>query len=209
MSSKGTQSTAARRLAEAICSKYKIPLFVLHDCDKAGFSIASLFSRDTRRYQFESQIKVIDLGLRLTDVHQERLLASAEAVFDKGSPESRSANLRENGATDAEVDFLLDRRVELYALPSDRLVRFIERKLVAHGVRKIVPGRRLLQQTYRALVHAERARPLVKKALAKAAKGPAIAVPADLQERVAAFLKKNPRHPWDVAVAKIVRGDKS
>ena len=182
---------------------------MLHDCDKAGFSIASLFSRDTRRYQFESQIKVIDLGLRLTDVHQERLLASAEAVFDKGSPELRSANLRENGATDAEVDFLLDRRVELYALPSDRLVRFIERKLVAHGVRKIVPGRRLLQQTYRALVHAERARPLVKKALAKAAKGPVIAVPADLQERVAAFLKKNRRHPWDVAVAKIVRGDKS
>ena len=209
MSSKGTQSTSARRVAEAMCSKYKIPLFVLHDFDKSGMSIASLFSRDTRRYQFETQIKVIDLGLRLTDVLTERLLTAAETVSDKGSREARSANLRENGAKDDEVEFLLDRRVELNALPSDRLVRFIERKLTAQGVRKLVPGTRLLQQTYRALAHAKRARPLVEKALVEAAKGPTIAVPADLQKRVAAILKKNPRCPWDVAIAKIVRGDKS
>ena len=209
MSSKGTQTTSARRLAEAICSKHNIPLFVLHDCDKTGFTIASLFKRSNRRYRFTKRFKVIDIGLRLTDVHDERLLGSAEAVFDKGSREARSANLRENGATDAEIEFLLNRRVELNALPSDRLVHFVERKLIAHGVRKFVPGTRLLQQTYRTFAHEERARPLVEKALAEAAKGPAFAVPANLQDRVAAFLKKNPRCPWDVAVAKIVRGDKS
>src|SRR5262245_3364511 len=37
---------------------------------------------------------------------------------------------RWHGATEEEVDFLLDRRVELNALASDQLVAFIERKLV-------------------------------------------------------------------------------
>ncbi len=68
MSSKGMSVTAARQLVDTMCSRYKIPLLVLHDFDIAGFSIAGTLGSDTRRYNFRNRIKVIDLGLRLTEV---------------------------------------------------------------------------------------------------------------------------------------------
>jgi hypothetical protein len=138
-------------------------------------------------------------------VNAERLTESAEAIYNKGKLDARRANLRLNGATDAEINFLLDRRVELNAFPSDRLVRFVERKLTAHGVRKVRPSTMLLQKTYQTFVRGEQARVLVRKALAAATNGPAIAVPTDLKNRVADFLKKNPRCRRDEAVAKIAR----
>jgi DNA topoisomerase VI subunit A len=70
MSSKGMSVTAARQLADRICSQYKIPLLILHDFDVAGFSIAATLGADTRRYSFQNQITVIDLGLRLADVEE-------------------------------------------------------------------------------------------------------------------------------------------
>jgi hypothetical protein len=40
MSTKGMSVTAARRLADEMCHEHNIPLLLLHDFDKAGFSIA-------------------------------------------------------------------------------------------------------------------------------------------------------------------------
>jgi hypothetical protein len=67
-STKGMSVTAARQLADEMCSEHNIPLLVLHDFDKAGFSIAGTLQRDTRRYEFRNDIIVIDLGLSLADV---------------------------------------------------------------------------------------------------------------------------------------------
>jgi hypothetical protein len=50
MSSKGMGTVAARSLIEGLSEK--ITTFVLHDFDKAGFSIAGTLTRDTRRYEF-------------------------------------------------------------------------------------------------------------------------------------------------------------
>src|SRR5262249_22610067 len=49
MSTKGMSVTAARELADTMCSDHDIPLLLLHDLDKAGFSIAGTLQRDTRR----------------------------------------------------------------------------------------------------------------------------------------------------------------
>ena len=68
MSTKGVSVTAARLLVDRMCSAHSIPLLVLHDFDVAGFTILDTLRRDTRRYQFESDFEVIDLGLRLADV---------------------------------------------------------------------------------------------------------------------------------------------
>jgi hypothetical protein len=68
MSSKGVSVTAARRLIDHMCGENDIPLLVLHDFDKAGFTIRGTLERDTRRYKFKNVIEVIDLGLRLSDV---------------------------------------------------------------------------------------------------------------------------------------------
>ena len=70
MSTKGMSVTASRELVDALCAQHAIPLLVLHDFDKAGFSIAGTLRRSTRRYRFGHRhaANVIDLGLRLDDV---------------------------------------------------------------------------------------------------------------------------------------------
>ena len=39
MSTKGMSVTACRMLVEELCGRQGLPLFVLHDFDKSGFSI--------------------------------------------------------------------------------------------------------------------------------------------------------------------------
>ena len=61
------------------CAGYGIPLLVLHDFDKAGFSIAGTlagvdhydknYNERATRYDYRHDFDVIDLGLRLPDVH--------------------------------------------------------------------------------------------------------------------------------------------
>ena len=132
MSTKGLSVTAARQLIDEMCGSNEISLLVLHDFDKSGFSILGTLQRDTRRYTFTNHIEVTDLGLRLDDING----LQSEQAFDTGTRNRRAANLRENGATEPEIEFLLDNRVELNAMTSDQLVAFVEGKLRQHGVKK-------------------------------------------------------------------------
>jgi hypothetical protein len=43
-------------------------LLVLHDFDVSGFSIFGTLSSDGRRYRFENNLPIEDIGLRLADV---------------------------------------------------------------------------------------------------------------------------------------------
>jgi DNA topoisomerase VI subunit B len=205
MSTKGMSVLAARRLIERLCGDKGIPLFVLHDFDKAGLSIASTLARNTRRYQFEETIKIVDLGLRLDDVEALGLEASAEATFDKGSDDARRDNLDLNGASEAEIDFLLSRRVELNALTSGQFVDFVERKLLNHGVEKVLPNLALLKDAYQAGVRGERIRAEVHATLAEANTHALIPAPVAIKAKVEAYLKENPASRWDDAVAQIAR----
>jgi hypothetical protein len=198
MSTKGVSVTACRRLVDEMCED--VPLLVMHDFDKAGFTILSTLQRDTRRYSFRGNPKVIDLGLRLSDVRELGL--AAEGTFDRGSVSARRWNLRENGATEEEIEFLLRQRVELNALTSDQLVTWIEQKLAEHGIRKIVPKKEMLDRQYRARVRGHEIERAIAKMEANTSK---IKVPRDLAKQVAAFLKKHPYASWDSAIAAIVR----
>ena len=53
----------------------------------------------------------------------------AEEVFDRGNEYQRRANMIANGATPKEAEFLLERRVELNAMPSDVFIKWLEAKL--------------------------------------------------------------------------------
>jgi hypothetical protein len=203
MSSKGMSNTAARRLVDEL-AKLKVPLLVLHDFDKSGLSILGTFKRATRRYTFENKIEVIDLGLRLADVRRLRL--TKETAFDRGSQAARALNLKKNGATAAEIEFLLQWRVELNAMPSDMLVAFIERKLRAHGIKKVIPNQKMLAESYRNNVKAREIEEAIEEALAEAdSKESKVAVPRDLAAQVAKYLEENPAEPWDAAVAAICK----
>jgi hypothetical protein len=213
MSTKGMSVTAARRLADEMCHEHNIPLLLLHDFDKAGFSIAGTWQRDTRRYEFQNAIKTIDLGLTLKDV--EAMGLESEYQFNpKGNKAALIANLRENGATEAEIAFMFAdfdttrslRRVELNAMTSPQFVDFLELKLKEAGVKKIVPDKDLLTEAYVGMERGQR----LQEAFAMLDMKPdeEDIAPDDLQERVEKLLEEKPHLRWDAAVAEIVKAEK-
>ena len=120
MSTKGMAPTAARRLMEGLSLACGVRFLVLHDFDKAGFSICATLTRNTERYRFAHPPDVVDLGLRLADIETEGL-AAEPCTYPELNPKT---NLRTNGATPAEIAFLLadhGQRVELNAFASDTL----------------------------------------------------------------------------------------
>jgi hypothetical protein len=204
MSTKGMSVTASRRLVEDLCGQHDIPLLLLHDFDKSGFSIAGTLQRDTRRYTFSRPFEIHDIGLRLEDVEG----LETEQVTHQASDDAVAANLRENGAAEEEIEFLLSGRVELNAFASDELVAFIEGKLEGLGITKVIPD----EATLKAACHRARTtafinqeiEALVAKASEQAEQMPNV---ADLAGQVRALLDDEPALSWDAAVAQIVAED--
>ncbi|CAK0750789.1 hypothetical protein CCP3SC5AM1_1720002 [Gammaproteobacteria bacterium] len=144
-STKGMSTTAARMLVENM-SNHGVTILVLHDFDKSGFTIAHTIKSNGRRYQFRKPPKVVDLGLRLDDIVAMNL-TSEEVEYGKNDPRPK---LKEQGATQAEADFLVTksnfignqwygRRVELNAMDSPRFIAWLEEKLRSHGVGRFIP----------------------------------------------------------------------
>ena len=207
MSTKGMSVTAARALADEMCHEHDIPLLLLHDFDKAGFSIAGTLQRDTRRYEFQNSITVLDLGLSLEDVEAMRL-ESEHQHHPKGHKRALIANLRENGATEADIAFMFrdfdstrsTRRVELNAMTSPQFITFVERKLRQHGIQKVVPGNDDLADAYRLFARSHAAEKIVRRELKKLDGDSAVKVPRDIEKQVCQHLAKNPADRWDAAV---------
>ncbi len=154
MSTKGMSVTAARRLVEELSSR-DVTILVLRDFDKAGFSIVGTLRGDTWRWSYEIQPNVIDLGVRLSDV--EELGLQSEPVYYRSKKDPRY-NLIENGANVEECDYLVQggrpgrwygERVEINAMTSDELVTWLENKLEANGVERVVPDSDTLEKAYR------------------------------------------------------------
>jgi hypothetical protein len=195
ISTKGVSVTAARRLIDEICGGTDLPLFVLHDFDVAGFMILGTLHRDTRRYQFLSAIAPIDLGLRLEDI--EGLEREPAAATKTSEPILRD-QLATNGAMDAEIDILLQERVELNAMASDELIEMIERKLKEYGIEKVIPDA-LLEKAYRAFHHSKQLRDVFEKA-EREFKASKVVVPRDLHEQVREILDVHDDLRWDDAI---------
>jgi hypothetical protein len=208
MSTKGMSVVAARALADEMCFEYDIPLLLLHDFDKSGFSIAGTLQRDTRRYEFKNSITTIDLGLGLDDVI-EMELESEYQHHPKGDKSALIANLQENGASEEEIEFMFrdfdqlrsTRRVELNAMTSPQFIAFLEGKLREHGVEKIIPEQDLLAEAYAEL---ERGRRLAEAIENLNKIEIDTDVPEDLKEQVGEYLKDHPEERWDAALRAIV-----
>ena len=197
ISSKGVSVTAARRLVDAVCGDHGLPLFALHDFDVAGFLILATLQRDTRRYQFSNTVEAVDLGLRLADIAGlEREPAAATRI--------RSSLLRDqlagNGAAAAEIDILLNERVELNALASEALVAMIETKLKAYGLKKLIPDDDLLAGTYRAFHRSDQLRDKFEEVEVEFEGADEVEVPRGLKKRVSEILAKHEDLRWDDAV---------
>jgi len=214
MSTKGMPVVACRHLADRLCGPHDIPLLVLHDFDKSGLSIlGTLQGLDrydsnnnelAKRYDFEHDIRVIDLGVRLSDVQQYGL-ESEDVVYHSDPAE----NLRANGATDEEVKFLRGngrsgRRVELNAFMSEQFIEWIESKLDANGIKKVVPGADVLEAAYRRAVEVEYVNHKLAQITDEAAEhATSVDIPKKLAATIKKKLKATPALPWDKVVASI------
>jgi hypothetical protein len=190
-------------LVEFLCSTYGVPLLVLHDFDKSGFSIVGTLRRSTRRYRFTHghAANVIDLGLRLEDVDG----LETEDVYLE-SPDKARCNLHENGATPDEIEFLLERRVELNAFASDELIDWLEGKLQEHRVAKVVPDAATLTGAYQRMRRQALVQDRINDMLAKLGAGAAVP-PGDLAAQITRRLEKNPALRWDSVLREIAETD--
>ena len=97
------------------------------------------------------------------------------------------------------------KRVELNAMSTSQLIEWLEKKLVANGIQKVVPNDETLEQSYRrALKHQlvqQRIGAIEEKAAERAN---ACKVPGNLRSRVVKKMKDCPSLPWDEAVEFIV-----
>ena len=208
MSTKGMSVTAARQLVEDLSVK-DVTILVLHDFDKSGFSILGTLQNDTRRYTFSASPNVVDLGLRLTDV--KKLGLQSEAVQYSGQVDP-SYNLKENGATDEECNFLVQRsayhwvgqRVELNAMTSRQLIDWLESKLKAVGVKKIVPDKKTLNEAFKRAVRLTRIQEAIDEAIKDLNEKKKISVPRDLEKRLKTTLE-NTAQSWDEALWEVAK----
>jgi hypothetical protein len=211
MSTKGQSVTASRKLVDELCHAFNVPLLLIHDFDKAGFSMVNSFTQDTRRYRWEHGIQVIDLGLRLEDVRRWEL-EPEDVVYGKSDPRP---NLYRNGATEEEVDFLCSsrggyysgykgQRVELNMFTGDDLVTWIGGKLVKNGVKKIVPDESTLAVNYRLALESYLMRSRLQRVEAEIRKQVAEEVRKTqvpkLQSKVTKELKQVPTMSWNSVV---------
>jgi DNA topoisomerase VI subunit B len=207
MSTKGMSVTAARRLVDEL-SERDVTILVLRDFDKSGFSIVHTLRSNTRRYRFQSEPKVIELGLRLEDA--QALGLQSERVYYKTKKDPRE-RLRECGATPEECNYLVQgggpgnwwgERVELNAMTASQFLQFLERKLRRAAVRKVVPDGKALHQAYRRAWRLQK----IQEALdaAQATPDEKLRIPADLVSALRQQLRDSPLS-WDQALQKIVR----
>jgi hypothetical protein len=151
-----------------------------------------------------NKIEVIDLGLRLADVEEHGL--ESESVEYRESARSIRITLAESGATEAEIEFLLNDRVELNAFTSDELVGWIEGKLEEHGVRKVIPDQEMLTDAYLRQRQSAYLKEHFGELLERSRRHIAgLDVSPDLRGHVARLLQEKPALSWNDAVAEIAR----
>lgn len=208
-STKGQSVTAARRLAEEF-AEADVPIFVLHDFDKAGIEILDKLRSDTDRYSYNTRPELVDLGLRLSDVEEMDLEEKSEPV-SYGSKKDPRENLAACGATEAEQEFLRSdgrpgnwegRRVELNAMTSRQFIDFIESGLQTEGVQKVVPEEEVLSAAWERAHHLRRVEEKLRQARSEDTDAPPL--PEDAKEQVREAVADS-SSSWEEAVWELAR----
>jgi hypothetical protein len=209
ISCKGQSVVAARMYVDHVCrAAGGVPLFVAHDLDKSGFEICQRLTtvsdhaiwNDLVKYEFQNEINVIDLGLRLTDV-QKYGLKSERCRFKGHFP-------RDTIATKEEQEFLRShRRVELNAFTAPQFIEWMESKFGEHLPQRLIPDDDVLADAYRralALAKINQTINAIREPAIKLAKRAAI--PPQLRRKLEKMMKESPR-PWDRALYDLAKDE--
>jgi hypothetical protein len=184
-------------------------LFVVHDFDKAGFEIYQCLTQvsnsarlnDSVVYEFDNDIDVTDLGLRLTDVEHYEL--DYEECKFKGGFAADSICTKE------EKEYLRSgRRVELNAFTSPQLIEWLETKLTEQGLgKRLVPSTDVLNDAYRRAIVVSTINGVIdeamEEAVQKAEDAKITKITKMLQRKLLAEMKDFDE-PWDQVLYRLV-----
>ena len=228
MSTKGMSTTAARQLVETL-SDSGVTILVARDFDKSGFSIVHTLRTDTRRYQFKTPPNVIDIGLRLEDAKTLQLDDEAvvyreakdprPGLLDRGAtqeeidflvaskadnPESADDDSEDGDEEEVTPDskkkaHWVGKRVELNAMDSATFIRWLEEKLEAHGVTKIVPNNTTIRKAWKRQWQTAWLNREIEKAKERMPVAPP--PPLGIKNRLVDDLADDPAMAWDHALA--------
>ena len=205
MSTKGMPVSAACDLLGPL----GLPVFVVRDFDKAGFSIVNSLQTGTRGSKDHPE-EVIDLGFRLDDI--EGLEREAVTYNQDSNP---GWNLEDNGATEEEIEVLVSEgrsgwwtgeRVELNAMTADQFLEWLEKKLVAAGAKKVEPGTDVLTAAYHRAAFLQNAEERFRE-MCKTY-DPSRTGPPYLSENVRCLLEETPTLSWDEVIWRLAREDR-
>jgi hypothetical protein len=91
-------------------------------------------------------------------------------------------------------------------MTADVFVEFLEGKLEALGVRKVLPARHMIERHARDVLTRELLNRRLEQMRAEVeAEAAGVALPRNFHARIAALLERKPEMPWDLAVAQIAR----
>ena len=204
LSCKGQSVVAARKFVDQVCRVGGgVKLLVVHDMDKAGFEISQRLTKvsdwaidaDRVAYQFENDIDVTDLGLRLADAEKYGLLDKAEGCKFEGHFASDSI------ATPEEREFLRSgRRVELNAFSSPQFVEWLKARIAEHLPNRLIPEDGVLDDAFRRALAVARINRAIEATAAESVEAAAAAtIPGRLRKKLAAAMKKSGQ-AWDAAL---------
>jgi hypothetical protein len=203
MSTKGMSVVACRKLLDELSANGRLKqVLVMHDFDLYGFSIFGTLGTDTRRYSFSSEVTVVDLGLRLADIEELELEGEPYSPKDW---EARELTLERHGATQEEIEFLEEKRVELNALTAPQFVEFLETKLAGHTT-KVLPDHSVIEAHARRIWEQQQARKRCQEILDQVhAEAANAQLPENLVNGVHDLLEEDDTLSWDQAVDKLMK----
>lgn len=161
LTSKGYASRAVKDLFDLLGdTDEEILFFCIHDADAAGTKIYETLQEGTMARPGR-RVRIINLGLE----PQEALEMGLEV-----EPAERAVSRRPVAGylADEWREWLQDNRVELNAMTSPQFLAWLEAKISAHGVGKIVPDNHVMRQTLQAEVIALTARQVQEQILREA-----------------------------------------
>jgi hypothetical protein len=201
------QSVEAELVLADALGDVDVPIFLLTDFDRQGFTIAENLRAGTWRHRYRNRVQVVHVGLRLEQIEALGGLED-EPIGENTLKHVGDDRLRECGATEEEIALLRTSRVELNALTTEQLVALVEGVLAEYGIAKVIPDTDHLEAAWRAAkAHAEIAE-AVAQANKRAERWQAEHAPDDLEERVRDLLELNPEVSWDAALRRIAGGAK-
>jgi hypothetical protein len=137
MSSKGFTTRAARDLVDKLAEHGEpVTIYCVHDADAFGTMIYQTFQEATNA-RGARKIKIVNLGLEPWDAVEMGL--EVEDVPQGDQCKAVAFYVLERADGNRWREWLQTRRVELNAMTTPEFIAFLDSKMAAHGVGKLVP----------------------------------------------------------------------